>query len=68
MRIFEIINLEFKARSLRAEESIEEIINDKSLSIEERVCKITDKFEALAINELAQKKCADYLPSEDVKK
>lgn len=65
MRIFELLELEFKAKKLRIEEEIEIAINDKGISIEDRVKNLIVLFDNLATLELAYKKYREYLPNKE---
>jgi|TARA_R110000796_G_scaffold114550_7_gene226254 hypothetical protein len=67
MRIFELVDLEFKAKKLRLEEDIENVINNKEFNVALKVDQLTSLFERLAVLDLAEVKYKEYLP-EEVKK
>lgn len=64
MRIFELLDLEFKARKLRIEEDIENVINNKELNVAIKVEQLASSFERLVALDLAQVKYKEYLPTE----
>jgi hypothetical protein len=61
MRIFELIDLEFRAKKVRTEERLENTINNNELDVADKVNNIIELFEVLSSIELAKEKYDSYM-------